>query len=41
MVTFVLPMSAASSFTGRILAAGLRRSAAPEAGARLADDPLP
>ena len=41
MVTFVLPMSAASSFTGRILAADLRRSGTPEAGARLADDPLP
>jgi len=34
-------MSAASSFTGRILAADPRRSGTPEAGARLADDPLP
>ena len=39
MVTFVLPMSAASSFTGRILAADLPPSGAPKAGARLAHDP--
>jgi hypothetical protein len=35
MVTFVFPMSAASSFTGRIVAVGLRAPGAPEAHARL------
>ncbi len=38
-MTFVLPISAASSFTGRIVAAAFRRPAAAAAGARLRGDP--
>jgi hypothetical protein len=41
MVTFVLPMSAASSFTGRILAAARRSTATLGSRCRLAGDPLP
>jgi len=38
-VTFVLPMSAASSFTGGIVAAGPREPPSARPGARVADDP--